>query len=80
MRQKTFKINYWGLALAEFWVGFELAGVVGSCPKDPVDVDSVEDVTPEAAQWSIWRKMEHFLFKKVFKLPHIFHQFGDDEF
>ena len=61
MRQKTFKINYWGLALAEFWVGFELAGVVGSCPKDPVDVDGVEDVTPEAAQWSIWPKMDHFI-------------------
>lgn len=29
-------------------MGFELAGVVGSCPKDPVDVDGVE-----AAQWSI---------------------------
>lgn len=25
-----------------------MAGVVGSCPKDPVDVDGVEDVTPEA--------------------------------
>ena len=43
-----------------------MAGVVGSCPKDPVDVDGVEDVTPEAVQWSIWWKNVHFLYDLVY--------------